>query len=61
MTRKDYTLIAAAVERMARHESKEGRQAIYGVVHALAHDLRRDNERFERARFMAACGFPVTE
>ena len=34
---------------------------VFSVAHRLAHRLKLDNPAFERARFMAACGFPVGE
>ena len=58
MTRKDYNLIAEAIE-LARSEATEPqRDAIYWAANRIANALRRNNPRFERARFMEACGFP---
>ena len=66
MTRKDYILIAEAIKRA--HDGDVGnlprdgvRLGAYEVAHYLANALRRDNPRFERARFMSACGFPGEE
>lgn len=65
MTRKDYILIAAAIK-----EAHDGtfdrpvnagpveRGAVYDTAAIIARVLHRSNERFDRARFMAACGFP---
>lgn len=72
MTRKDYILIADAIrELLADIERESGPMAVcdrtralmagehLGVRHAasrLADQLRQDNPRFDRTRFMAACG-----
>ena len=53
MTRKDYVLIAEAIKRAGGPDANA-----YEVAHYIAFALRRDNPRFERARFMEACGFP---
>lgn len=66
MTRKDYVLIAEAIKRA--HDGDVGnlprdnvRTGAFEAAHAIACALRRDNPRFERARFMAACGFAGSE
>lgn len=72
MTRKDYILIADAIrELLADIERESAPMAVcdrtralmagehLGVRHAasrLADQLRQDNPRFDRTRFMAACG-----
>lgn len=66
MTRKDYNLIAEAIRnaKAATADYADPRIAEHGAYEAakyLAFALRRDNSRFERARFMEACGFPVGE
>ena len=63
MTRKDYVLIAESL-RMALAQCRmlPGEAATFAVIgaeraaHAIACDLARDNARFDRARFLAACG-----
>jgi hypothetical protein len=50
MTRKDYVLIAKAIQESADKVE---------IAHALAAILGADNPRFDRARFLAACGVPT--
>lgn len=68
MTRKDYILIAEAIKLAhdgshseQRDVSAIERAAIYDTASLIARALRRDNDRFERAAFMEACGFPAGE
>jgi len=61
MTRKDYLTIADAIKRSAEHETREGRNAIAGAAAFVANAMRRNNERFEKARFMEACGFSAAD
>ena len=61
MTRKDYVLIADAIATEAKFagsfNTKEMRLAILReVACALADVLKRDNSRFDRTRFLTACG-----
>lgn len=64
MTRKDYVLIAAALNTAKNEEAlahapsynngwADGVDAAAGV---LADALSKDNPRFDRARFLKACG-----
>lgn len=64
MTRKDYVAIAQAI-RAARHDvtSKEPAESQVDMLDGtslsaehIADALARDNARFDRARFIAACG-----
>lgn len=62
MTRKDYILIAEAL-RATLIDPEFGvalpereRAAVGLVAHQIAHRLRQDNPRFDRARFIDACG-----
>lgn len=57
ITRKDYVLLASAIER-AHTESlgsdmKEGSSL---TAERIADALQADNPRFDRARFLNACG-----
>lgn len=61
MTRKDYVLIANAVNLAKDQAAPAERNQIYWTAHFIANALRRDNPRFEKARFMEACGFPASE
>lgn len=56
MTRKDYKLIAGAIER-ARARTDEytsGENALNGLVTDLCDRLERDNPRFNRDKFLFA-------
>lgn len=50
MTRKDYILIAAALARLADSADKAS------CAQALTYALANDNPRFDRERFLKACG-----
>jgi hypothetical protein len=59
MTRKDYVLLAAAIERAGLSgdfEKSEYQAAIEYVATELADALAAENPRFERDRFLKACG-----
>jgi len=55
MSRKDYTIIAAVIASMPTH-APALRTAQASAAHAFATALASDNARFDRARFLAACG-----
>lgn len=65
MTRKDYVLLAAAL-RTALEATREDMQdsddrfaCVFGVIGAataIADALARDNQRFDRDRFLKAAG-----
>lgn len=65
MTRKDYVLIAQAIkserDKVAAYgELLAGNAALSAVEHtarSVACALSQDNMRFDRERFMRACGF----
>lgn len=65
MTKKDYELIAASIWRSQAASSITGstlvkaakRQAILLVALDLAASLSQGNERFDKQRFLNACGF----
>jgi hypothetical protein len=56
MTRKDYVLIAAAVSAAAIPSQPMAEFAREAVAVRLADALGRDNPRFDRERFLKACG-----
>jgi hypothetical protein len=61
MTRKDYIAIAAAIKEARSHgaETVAATEFNLGVTTAtqrVADVLARDNPRFDRARFLTACG-----
>lgn len=63
MTKKDYILIAAAIRRARNANPNDhavARDTLEHVAREIADDLKRDNGRFDRARFLAACIAPVT-
>jgi hypothetical protein len=70
MTRKDYILIADTIAQMSRDIANDPskdlsdrgrailsgeRLATYTIAHRLAEQLRQDNPRFDRQRFIDAC------
>lgn len=64
MTRKDYELIATALNdaraEAMRADSFEDRcEALQMASHYIADGMAADNPRFDRKRFAAACGFPA--
>ena len=59
MTRKDYELIAAATRdalHSARPWSEDKEEGIRLTARSIADALAADNPRFDRSRFLAACG-----
>lgn len=67
MTKKDYILIANAIKEVYEYQkdndgngSKAIKQgAIKVVSESIADALKYDNERFNRTRFMTACGMDI--
>lgn len=63
MTRKDYVLIADAVRQsrlvgpnVAESTAHRYNEQRANTARCLAYALGRDNPRFDRARFLEACG-----
>ncbi len=59
MTKKDFELIAAAVSRASAWQPTEHVTRAYALQHVadeLADALATTNPKFDRARFLAACG-----
>jgi hypothetical protein len=57
MTRKDYVAIAAAIKETGKyHEHDDAADALAFLARDLAATLAADNPRFDRARFLKACG-----
>ena len=60
MTRKDYVLIADAIktqiELSTKYEEEESRAGAQNIAYDLAWKLSEDNPRFDRDRFLVACG-----
>lgn len=64
MTRKDYVMIAEAVKdagrkaALCRSETADtAKAALLDAATYIADGLAQDNPRFDRKRFMEACGF----
>lgn len=57
MSRKDYQLIAAAIKDEVEHSNIVQREVLAFVAIRLASVFVLDNSRFDRKRFLAACGF----
>ena len=63
MTRKDYELIAEAIKDVGLFYHLDGEPmrsdaevVLYSVAMELARELRAENARFDRQRFLTACG-----
>lgn len=60
MTRKDYKLIAEVLNRATKNweefEEEIPSVVIAGISAMLATQLAQENPRFDRARFLEACG-----
>lgn len=56
MTRKDFELLAEAIQRTRRTTSVTTHWTLDRLVENLANALAEQNERFDRARFLAAAG-----
>jgi len=54
MTRKDYVAIAAAFKNADKRD--DGETIAASVMENIADAMARDNPRFDRARFLKACG-----
>jgi hypothetical protein len=62
MTRKDYKLLGEAIkpyaETLYRNGHRDMEVTVENVVIRIAKALAGDNPRFDRSKFMSACGFP---
>jgi hypothetical protein len=59
MTRKDYALIAQTIsdhKRMMPVNRRKQEVEIDALAHRLSERLVQDNERFDKAKFLEACG-----
>jgi hypothetical protein len=62
MTKKDYIIIAKVIykhygNRIDYYSDSENNLALGDLVLELATELAKDNPRFDRSRFLIACGF----
>ena len=57
MSKKDYELIARVLRsRVGYFTSRDGQDALAIVARDFASELQTTNPRFDRARFLQACG-----
>ena len=56
MTRKDYVLLAEALQAAAYALNPPERTGALLAANEISHRLKQDNPRFERKRFLEACG-----
>lgn len=60
MTRKDYELIARAFsDKRAEYGSRGDKLIVDDIASELANSLHCTNARFDRVRFLRACGVEV--
>lgn len=57
MTRRDFQAVAADFRDELSHASPEQRSALYAVALSLCVTFHAGNARFDRSRFLTACGF----
>ena len=56
MTRKDYVMIAEVINRSTGSLTESAFIDFARMAEDLATELQNDNPRFDRARFLTACG-----
>jgi hypothetical protein len=56
VTKKHYEAIAAAIRSHAVQGTPDWRDCAEKIAYALAAVFARDNPKFDRARFLKACG-----
>ena len=60
MTRKDYVLLASAIkpeiEFCKEHKYNDALHHLEALVQKMVYKLELDNPRFDRAKFLTACG-----
>ena len=61
MTKKDYEAIARAVRQVKPYEAQNVKDAVDKVILAISDTFERDNQRFDRKRFLEAIGFYESE
>lgn len=55
MTKKDYEAFAESLQDLQRDCAENGRVSMDDVLDVMSDVFRRDNARFDAARFRAAC------
>lgn len=56
MTKKDYAMLAEVIACQFRDSFEDSKPVIRGLTYALATRLAWDNPRFDRGKFLRACG-----
>ena len=56
MTRKDYIATADILETLVATAEGDALSAVLDAVDEFAEMFKKDNERFDRTRFLNACG-----
>ena len=56
MTRKDYIATADILDTLVATATEESMPNILDAIDEFADMFKRDNERFDRTRFLNACG-----
>ena len=59
MTKKDYKLIALSIATVKASSEVHNHPMIKWVAEELADNLAQDNPRFDKNKFLAACGFTL--
>lgn len=57
MSRKDYVAIASAIRSVADSTALHLSDALVLTAERIADKLQADNPRFDRVKFLTACGF----
>ena len=60
MTRKDYVATADILDTLVATVEGDALNAVFDAVDAFAEMFAKDNERFDRTRFVNACGIYET-
>ena len=56
MSRKDYRAIASALKSLKEGQEAGFNPSLADIASALAGVLAQDNDRFDRTKFLEACG-----
>jgi hypothetical protein len=56
MSKKDYVLIASAISESRVFAGSDDKNGITLATFSIADKLQRENPRFDRGRFLTACG-----
>ena len=56
MTKKHFEEVARTFNLELKFAPEEEKAGLHKAIHLLAGIFKRDNERFDKARFLKACG-----